>query len=87
MIVGSSPIAVTWNNVSLLSLEHSCLPQVCLLWLNSKNYFTSSFLNVGETVKFLKWLSKAIIVINWFSGDVQAGIIVAEHLNKCKGIK
>ena len=35
----------------------------------------------------MKQLSKTIITINWFTGVVQAGIIVAEHINECKGIK
>ena len=30
--------------------------------------------NEKETLELLKWLSKAIIAINWFSGCVQAGI-------------
>ena len=34
----------------------------------------------------LKWLSKTIIVINWFSGGVQVGVIVAEHRNEYKCI-
>ena len=34
----------------------------------------------------LKWLSKVITAINWFSG-VQTGIIFAEHINECKCIK
>lgn len=29
----------------------------------------------------LKWLSKAIIIINWFSGVVQADVILAEHMS------
>ena len=37
--------------------------------------------------KLLKWLSKAIIVINWFSRGVQAGIILEKYINKCKCIK
>ena len=43
--------------------------------------------NEWETLEILKWLSKAIIAINWFNGDVQAGIIVAKHINKCRCIK
>ena len=35
--------------------------------------------NERKTLKFLKWLSKAIIAINWKTGHIQAGIIVAEH--------
>ena len=38
-------------------------------------------------LQLLKWLSKAIIEINWFSGGVPAGIIVAEHVNQHKCIK
>ena len=37
--------------------------------------------------KLLKWLSKAIIVINWFSHGAQAGIILEKYINKCKCIK
>lgn len=32
-----------------------------------------------KTIKLFKWLSKAIILIIWFSSSVQACIIVAEH--------
>ena len=38
-------------------------------------------------LELLKWLSKAIIAINWFSVDVQVGIILAEHINEWKCIK
>ena len=40
-----------------------------------------------ETLELLKWLSKAIIVINLFNGGVQSGIIVAEDTNEWKCIK
>ena len=40
-----------------------------------------------ETLKFLKWPSKAIIVTNWFNDGVQVGIIVAGDINECKYIK
>ena len=40
--------------------------------------------NEKEALYLLKWLSKAIIAINWFSGGVQAGIIVAEAYNPLK---
>ena len=43
--------------------------------------------NERETLEFLKWLTKAITAINWFSDGVQAGIIVTEHINECKCIK
>ena len=43
--------------------------------------------NDRATMKLLKWLSKAIIAINWFSSGVQDGIINAEHINECKSIK
>ena len=39
-----------------------------------------------EALKLLKWHSKAIIAINWFSGCVQAGITVTQHVNECKSI-
>ena len=35
----------------------------------------------------MNWLSKAIIAINWFSGNVQVGIVFAEHVNECKCVK
>ena len=40
--------------------------------------------NEKETLKLLKWLSKAIIVINWFRRGALAGMIVAEHIKECK---
>ena len=43
--------------------------------------------NERKTFKLLKWLSKAIIVINWFSRGAQAGIILEKYINKCKYIK
>ena len=42
--------------------------------------------NEIETFKLLKWPSKVIIANNWFSGGVQANIIVEEHIAECKGI-
>lgn len=38
----------------------------------------------GRHLNCEKWLSKAIIEINWFSGGVQTGIIVVKHTNECK---
>ena len=35
-----------------------------------------------ERFKFLKWPSKAIIVVNWFSCGVQAGTMVEESINR-----
>ena len=35
----------------------------------------------------MKWLSKTFIVLNWISGGVQAGIIVAEHINESECVK
>ena len=35
----------------------------------------------------MKWISKSIIVNNWFSGGVQADILVAQHVNGCKCVK
>ena len=43
--------------------------------------------NERETSELFKWLSKAIIVFNWFSSGVQANAIVAERINVCKCIK
>ena len=43
--------------------------------------------NKRETLKLLKWLSKAFIVLNWISGGAQAGIIVAEHINESECVK
>ena len=43
--------------------------------------------NERETFEFLKWPTKAITTINWFSDGVQASVIVAEHINECKCIK
>ena len=40
-----------------------------------------------KSLKLLKWLSKAVIVMNLCSGVVQAGMIVVEHINACKCIK
>ena len=40
-----------------------------------------------ETLELLKSLWKAIIAIIWFSGRDQPGVIVTEHVNKCKCIK
>ena len=40
--------------------------------------------NDKERLKILKWLSKAIITTNWFSGSVEAGVIVVEHENWIK---
>ena len=40
-----------------------------------------------ERLELLKWLSKAIIVINLFNSGIQAGIIVAEHINEWKYIQ
>ena len=41
--------------------------------------------NEREAHKLLKWLSKPIIAINWFSDSVQAGLIViAEDENWIK---
>ena len=37
--------------------------------------------NEGETLKLLKWLSEAIIAINWFNSDVPTDIIIAEAYN------
>ena len=39
-----------------------------------------------ETLELLKWISKAINVINLFNGGAQAGIIVAEDINEWKCI-
>ena len=33
-------------------------------------------------LELLKWLSKAIIAMNWFSANVQVGIIFAGHVNE-----
>ena len=38
----------------------------------------------GRHLNCEKWLSKAIIEINWFDGGVQTGIIVVKHTNECK---
>ena len=43
--------------------------------------------NEKETLKLLKWLSKAITAIIWFSGGVQADVIIAEHINVCKCVE
>ena len=43
--------------------------------------------NEREMLKLLKWLSKAIITINWFNGGLQAGIIIAKHMNECKCVE
>ena len=43
--------------------------------------------NEREAFELLKWLSKAIIAVNWFSRGVQAGIIFAEHINECNCIQ
>ena len=45
------------------------------------------FENERETLKLLKWLSKAINGINWLTGGVPAIIIGAENINECKCIK
>ena len=41
----------------------------------------------GETLQLLNRLPKDIITINSFSGGIQAGITVAEHVNECRFIK
>ena len=62
-----------------------------LCWRQKDKNFIVSFFkmlsNEMETLKLMKQLSKTIIAINWFNGVVQAGIIVAEHINEWKGIK
>ena len=40
--------------------------------------------NETEKLGILQWVSKAIIAINWFSGGVQASIVVTEHINEWK---
>ena len=54
-----------------------------------KSFFISFFKRERERErhKFLKWLSKAIILINWFRGVTKTGIAVVEHIRKCKYIK
>ena len=43
--------------------------------------------NEMDTLELWKWLSKAIIEINWFSAGVQVGIIFVEHIHECKFLK
>ena len=44
--------------------------------------------NERETLKLLKQLSKSIIALNWFSGSVQAGIMLQSIcMSECKCIK
>ena len=38
-------------------------------------------------LELMKWLSKAVITITWFSGGVETGIIVAEHINEFNCMK
>ena len=45
------------------------------------------FANKKETLKLLKWVSKTIIAVNWFSGGVQTDIVVDEYVNESKCIK
>ena len=49
-------------------------------------FFFLTLANEWETLELLKWLLKAIIAINWLDGDVEAAIIVAEHINEWKCI-
>ena len=42
--------------------------------------------NDREKFILLKWLSKDIVAINWFSDGVSSCIIAAEHINECKCI-
>ena len=42
--------------------------------------------NERKTLELLKKLLKTIITSNRFSGGVQAGITVAEHINECKNV-
>ena len=41
----------------------------------------------GETLQLLNRLPKDIMTINSFSGGIQAGITVAEHVNERRCIK
>ena len=43
--------------------------------------------NESETLELMKWLSKAVITVTWFSGGVETGIIVAEHINEFNCMK
>ena len=45
------------------------------------------FENKTEKLKLLKWLSKTIIAVYWFSGGVQTDMVVVEYLNESKCIK
>ena len=64
-----------WNNFTLQSLKHSYPLRVGDWRVRIFSYLFYMWADERETLELLKWLSKVIIAINWFSNGVEAGII------------